>query len=200
MLAPVIAVRHGTVVLPADFDAVAVTSRNAIPALPAGCRAAPLLAVGRATAERAAAAGFGTVLDADGDAADLAALARRALPPGARVLVAHARGQGGELMRDLREAGFRVHGRRAYEVTPVKMLPAPAVSAVEGGGLLAAMFLSAATARAFVRLLPDVLRAHLADVDAVAIGEPTAQALAPLPWRRVRVSLRPTLDDVLALL
>jgi uroporphyrinogen-III synthase len=184
----------------AGFDAVLVTSRNAIPALPAWCRGTMLLAVGKATGARAADAGFGTVLDADGDAADLAGLAIRELRPGARVLVAHGRGQGGPLIGALRAAGFRVQARVAYEVRSVRRLPEAARAAVEGGGLRSALFLSAETARAFVRLLPGALRPHLASVDAVTIGRPTAEALSPLPWRRVRVSVRPTLDHVLALL
>jgi len=49
-------------------------------------------------------------------------------------------------------------------------------------------------------LLPDKLKPGLAHVDALTIGAPAASVLAPLPWRRVRVSLRPTLDHVLALL
>ena len=44
------------------------------------------------------------------------------------------------------------------------------------------------------------LRPALAEVDACAIGRPAADVLTPLPWRRVRVSLLPTLDQVLALL
>ncbi|HYZ32251.1 MAG TPA: uroporphyrinogen-III synthase, partial [Crenalkalicoccus sp.] len=153
-----------------------------------------------ATAARAAALGFADVRDADGDAADLAALARRELPPGARVLVAHARGQGNALVTALRAAGFRVRREVAYAMTPAPGLAPAAQSALRDGGVRAAMFLSAETALAFVRLLPDPLRPALAGVDAVAIGPAAAHALAPLPWRRVRVSLRPTLDHVLALL
>ncbi len=73
-------------------------------------------------------------------------------------------------------------------------------AALRGGTLRTATFLSAETARAFLRLLPDALRPSLAEVDAAAIGQAAADALSPLPWRRVRVSLRPTLDQVLALL
>ena len=93
-----------------------------------------------------------------------------------------------------------MHGRRAYAVVPAPALPEPAASALRDGSLRAATFLSAETARVFVRLLPDLLRPLVAEVDAVAIGQAAADALAPLPWHRVRVSLKPTLDHVLALL
>ena len=58
-------------------QAYLVTSRNGAEALARYTedRAAPVLAVGAATAERLADLGFGTVESADGDAADLAALA-----------------------------------------------------------------------------------------------------------------------------
>jgi uroporphyrinogen-III synthase len=200
VVAPVLELRAGHVASGPAYDAVLVTSRNAIPALPASSKGTMLLAVGRATAARAAEAGFGTVLDADGDASELAALAGRTLRPGARVLVAHARGQGGALIASLRGSGFRVHPRRAYEIRAVRSLPEAARAAVAGGTLRSAMFLSAATARAFVRLFPDALRPDLALIDAVAIGTQAADALTLLPWRRVRVSVRPTLDHVLALL
>jgi len=199
-VAPLLQIQHASVEDRLEVDAVLVTSRNAIPALPAAYRSATLLAVGKATAARAVAAGFSNVLDADGDASDLAALAGRTLRPGAEVLLAHARGQGGKLAASLREAGFLVHQRRAYAAWPVARLPEAARAAVAGDGLAAALFLSAETARAFVRLLPDPLLPHLAGVDALTIGRPAAEALSPLPWRRVRVSVRPTLDHILALL
>lgn len=200
VVAPVLQIRPGAVAPGLQVDAVLVTSRNALPGLPEFYRPVRLLTVGRATATRAASCGFSDVLDADGDAADLALLAQRVLKPGARLLVAHGRGQGDALMGNLRRLGFRVRGRRAYAAVPAPTLPEPAASALREGSLRAAMFLSAETARVFVRLLPDRLRPLVAEVDAVAIGQTAASALAPLPWHRVRVSLKPTLDEVLALL
>lgn len=200
VVAPVLEIRPGAVAAGLQVDAVLATSRNALPGLDESYRPVRLLAVGHATAARAASCGFTDVLDAGGDAADLAALAQRVLKPGARLLVAHGQGQGGALMTKLRRLGFRVCGRRAYAAAAAAALPEPAGSALRDGTLRAAMFLSAETARVFVRLLPDPLRPLVGGVDAAAIGQATADALAPLPWRRVRVSLKPTLDQVLALL
>lgn len=200
VVAPVLQVRQGAVAPGLPIDAVLVTSRNAVPALPADYHPLLLLAVGRATAARSRQAGFGTVIDADGDARDLAALTCRTLPAGSRLLVAHGRGQGGALMAALRRSGFVVLGRCAYAVSPVRRLPPAAETALRAEELRAATFLSAETARAFVRLVPQRLLPLLADVDAVAIGPGVADALSPLPWRRVHVSVRPTLDQVLALL
>ncbi len=183
-----------------DVGAVLVTSGNAVPFLPAGLHGALLLAVGHATAERARSAGFTRVASADGDAAALADLARRACPPGIALLFATARGQGVPLAAALRAQGFVVRRRAVYAARPAARMPPAATRALRDGSLAAALFLSAETARAFVRLLPPPLHPALAEVDALAIGQPAADALRVLPWRRVRVSAKPTQDSLLALL
>jgi uroporphyrinogen-III synthase len=188
-------VRLGPVV-----QAVLVTSGNALPPLPAGLHGLPLLAVGDATAMRARAAGFTKVCSADGDAAALAALAAQMLPPGTALLLATGAGQGESLAADLRHRGFRVHRRAVYAARPARGLPATARHALTDASLKAAMFLSADTARAFVRALPDGLHPALAGVEALAIGQPAAEVLLHLPWRGVRVSAKPTLASVMALL
>ncbi len=185
---------------PAALDAALVTSGNVLASLPAALHATPLLAVGDATAARARAAGFRDVRSAAGDAGALAALARASLPSGARLLLASGRGQGAPLAAALRADGFRVHRRAMYDAAAVGAFPPAARRALETGALCAALFLSAETARAFVRLLPPGLAGRLGDVSALAIARPVADALGVLPWRRVRVSLAPTLEGVLALL
>lgn len=186
--------------IPADADAVLVTSGNALPCLPASLWGTPLLAVGNATAARARVAGFAHVLSADGDASALAALAKQACRPSAVLLLATAEGQGAALAAELREAGFVVHCRAVYAARPVERMPAMAAQALQEGRLIAALFLSAETARAFARLLPPDLLPALAEVEALAIGQPAAETLRFLPWRRVRVSAKPTQDSILAML
>lgn len=198
VLAPLLRVRTLACQAPPGVGAVLVTSGNALPALPAALHALPLFAVGDATAARARAAGFREVHSADGDARDLLALVRQR-PPGP-VLLASGQGQGHALAADLRAAGFTVHRRTVYAAAPVGRLPAPARAALLGGQLRAALFLSAETARAFARLLPPGLHGTLRGLDALAIAQPTADALAHLPWRCVRVSAKPTLERVLAML
>ena len=183
-----------------QVQAVLVTSGNALPALPASLHGLPLLAVGDATAQRALAAGFTQVCSADGDAVALGALASTACPPGAVLLLATGAGQGWALAADLRARGFRVHRRAVYAARPVRRLPPAARDALAGRALRAALFLSADTARAFAHALPAGLHPLLRDIEALAIGQPAAEALARLPWRRVRVSAKPTLESVLALL
>jgi len=200
VVAPVLQILPGPFMSLARFDAVLLTSRNAVPALRPELRGRRVLAVGSATAARAREAGFTDVLDADGDASDLAALAERACAPGSSLLVLHGQGQGGALVATLRSAGFRVRRRVGYSVASVRTFPAAGSTALAGGAVRAALFLSAETARAFVRLLPTRRAAALGEVEALAIGQPAADVLTPLPWRRVRVSVRPTLDHLLGLL
>lgn len=196
--APLLVVRGrpGRVLPP--HDALVVSSRNALAALLPGML--PLLAVGDATAEAARAAGFGRVHSAGGTAADLVGLACGVLAPGSRLVVAAGAGQGAALAAGLRAAGFRVHRRVAYAAVPVRRFPDAAAAALEAGAVGAALFLSAETARVFVRLVPARLQAGLCGVEALAIGAQAADVLSLLPWQRVRVSVGPTLDQVLALL
>lgn len=200
ILAPMLHIAFLPVRLDPPVRAVLVTSGNALSPLPAGLHGLPLLAVGDATAARARAAGFTNVCSADGDAVALAALAVEVLPSGTALLLATGAGQGDSLAADLRKRGFPVHRRAVYAARPVRRLPAAARHALADGSLGAAMFLSADTARAFVRVLPAGLRPALAGVEALAIGQPTAEVLMYLPWRRVRVSAKPTLASVMALL
>ena len=199
VLAPLFQVCPRPMRWPGGIDAILLTSGNAVEAVAAGPRL-PVFAVGDATAERARLAGFDRVSSAAGDAAALLTLARAALHPGASVLLATGAGQGAWLAAGLRAAGFRVHRRVAYAACAATRLPDAAAAAIMGGRLCAVLFLSAETARIFCRLLPQDMQAALAQVDALAIAPSVAVALAPLPWRRVRVSVAPTLDQVLALL
>lgn len=196
--APCLTIETLTPCLP-KAAAILITSANALPALTA--TPTPLLAVGDATAARARALGFTRVESAGRDAEALAALAAARLNPAdGPLLLAVGAGQGGPLAVTLRAHGFRVLRRVAYRACPVRAFPAAAAESIQAGTLHAALFLSADTARIFVRLLPAALRPALASIIAAAIGPAAADALKPLPWRAIRVAARPTLDDTLALL
>lgn len=183
-----------------EADAVLVTSGNALTSALLRFQAAPLLAVGDATAAQARGLGFHDVRSARGDADALAALAAATLPPGARLLLPVGEGQGETLAARLAASGFEVRRRVAYRAEPPSSFPAVAAAALHEERLRAATFLSAETARVFARLMPARLGRFLGTVDALAISETAAAALHPLPWRRVRVSASPTLDGTLALL
>ena len=90
--------------------------------------------------------------------------------------------------------------RAGYAAVPSQHLPRAASDALAGAGLHAALFFSAETAAAFVAATPAALASRLAGTVALAIGPAAAAALRPLPWRAVRVAVRPTQEDLLALL
>ncbi len=200
-MAPFLTVRpvHTALPPPDRLQAVIVASGNALD-LPPSYRALKLLTVGHATAARARVAGFAAVYSADGDAGSLAALAGSMLHPAAgALLLAAGRGQSTALARALRQRGFAVHRRAVYAASNIGHFP-PAATEVLAADLHAALFFSAETARAFARLLPPALRPRLARSIAAAIGPGAAEAVQHLPWRAVRVAVRPTQDEVLALL
>lgn len=202
--APVLRVQSLAAALPAAdaMQALLVTSGNAVDALPERYRQLPLLAVGGASAARARHAGFSSVLSADGDAAALAELATRACQPAGRpLLLAAGHGQGAGLARLLRQRGFRVELRAVYRADPAPELPEAARAALAAGGLDAALFFSAETARVFARLVRAAgLVGTVAGVEALALASSIADAVSGLPWRGVRVALNPNQDELLALL
>lgn len=200
VVAPMLTIRPLAARMPARIDAVLLTSRNALPGLPASLHGLPLLAVGAASAAAARARGFTDVRHADADTAALRALVARTVPPGPALLLPTSRGQGHDLAAALRADGCIVHRRAVYETHPTRDLPAEARAAL-AEGLRAALFFSAATALAFVAAVRRAgLGTETRTVDACAIGEAARVALEALPWRRVRVAARPTQDDLLVLL
>jgi uroporphyrinogen-III synthase len=203
VLAPMLTIVPRALHDPGRPQAVLVTSGNALSALPAALRGTRLLAVGDATAARARAAGFTEVCSAGRDAAALAELAAQCcVPEGGPLLLACGAGQGQPLAAALRARGFRVRRRTAYAAAPAAILPPEAAACLRAGELRAALFFSAATARAFAACLshdgcpPELLQG----VEAIAISRTTAAALSPLPWRRIRVASHPNHEAVLALL
>ncbi len=204
VIAPMLEIRpvRATLPPPETIQAVLVTSAVAIEMIPPAYHLKPLLAVGDATADAARRAGFTTVHSASADAQALAAVAVKLFSPDQGPLLLAARdGLGEPLELDLNDRGFRVLRHAVYAIAFPSALPAVAATALKGDDLEAAMFFSADTARGFVRLVETAkLSERVAQVDAVAIGKPTAVALERLPWRSVRIAAHPTQDEMLALL
>ena len=202
VLAPMLAIAARPVSVKRVPQAVLVTSGNALAALPAALRGAPLLAVGDATAARARVAGFTIVHSAGRDAAALAELAARLCrPAGPPLLLASGEAQGQALAADLRGRGFRVVRRVAYAARPVAAFPDRARNALAAGNLRAALFFSPLTARVFMNVLQrDMPPATVAGMAALAISRATEIALRPLPWLTIRVASSPTQDELLTLL
>ena len=147
-------------------------------------------------------AGFRRVFSADGDARALGDLVARTLSPElGSLFLPIAEGQGTDLAASLRQRGFQVVRRVAYQAAGVTVLPDAAATSLRQGELAAAMFFSGETSRHFVRL---VRTAELADtvhgIEAVSISERAAMPLRSLRWRRILVAEKPNQDAMLVLL
>jgi len=181
--------------LPEHPAALVITSGQAVPALPARLHNVPVFCVGDATADRLRQAGFTRVESANGDADALFRLIMARRLTGLHVLAVGER-HGLALLQRLRAAGISAARRKVYTVTKLRILPAETKAALAAGGLDAALFYSAETARAFCALHPP----GTAEMEAYALSDNVAKGLTGLPWRRIHVALAPTEADLMALL
>jgi uroporphyrinogen-III synthase len=124
------------------FDALVVTSANAVPALAALDKALPVFAVGGHTAASVRDAGFADVRSAEGDAKSLAALAANAFRPGTRFIHVAGRDRKPEPEVSLMQAGFAVETFVAYEAVAATTLPESLARALREGSLDAALHYS----------------------------------------------------------
>ncbi len=112
----------------------------------------PVLAVGAATAEAAAAAGFNDVLVAAGDGEALAELARKRLRPDlGRLVHVAGRHRAVDLQARLGAHGFRVDLVEAYEALDADGFPPGALEALRADAVDAVVVASARTAAALRR-------------------------------------------------
>lgn len=159
----------------ARFDAVLVTSANALRALadaPESTRllATPLYAVGRRTAEAAREFGFTQVTAAHGDGASLrdlvVAQARaKALKKSATLLYLAAADRAVDLDAALRPRGFNVVTVTAYRMVAIPDLPPEVCDAVAAGRIKAVLHYSPRSARVFV----EAIRAAGLEITALAL-------------------------------
>lgn len=194
-LAPCLEIVSLPLRLPDQVGALIVTSGQAIAPLPARWHGVPMFCVGDATANRARAAGFTRVESAGGDAGDLFRLIAARRLPGTHLLASGER-QGMALASQLREAGFSVLRRKVYAARPARVLPPDVAADLAAERIQAALFYSAETARAFVRLRPR----NTVAITAYALSQTVAAGLNGLPWAAIRVAVAPTEADLMALL
>ncbi|SDN05712.1 Uroporphyrinogen-III synthase [Methylobacterium phyllostachyos] len=156
LVAPVLAVRPTGARPPGGpFDALLLTSANAVPAL-RHIPALPVFAVGARTAALATEAGLGPVHEGPGDAAGLAALVRGFLPPGARLLHAAGAERKPEPAATLTAAGFQVTTCVAYAAEALPTLPGPVDRALADGNLDAVLHYSRRSAAIALALAEDI--------------------------------------------
>ncbi len=180
-------------------QAVILTSANAARRLPAPPpQAAPIFAVGPATADAARAAGRTDVLTAGPTALALArAIAARCAPHAGPLLFLRGAHVARDLAGTLRAAGFAVREAVAYEAAPTAGLTPEAAGALQAGATAAVLVHSARGCAAFC---DQVEAAGLAPAcQRVALAGLSAAALAPadrLVFAARQAAARPD-DDAL---
>ncbi|ACL59336.1 uroporphyrinogen-III synthase [Methylobacterium nodulans] len=184
------------------FDALILTSANAVPALEsAGLIHLTAFCVGARTAQAARAAGLPDVRQGEGDAAALAGHVAAVLPVGARLLHAAGRERKPEPAASLAAAGYAVTAWVAYAARPVASLPEPVAAALAEGRLDAVLHYSrrsAATALGLARAAGcDEAFARLAHL---CLSEDCAAPLVGAGIQSHLVAAQPTEDALLAAL
>lgn len=207
---PVVAPLFEVVRLPGEapeggFDAIVVTSGNAVPMLadgPAAWRDLPIFAVGARTATKVRDAGLEDARSADGDRNDLIELIRRTLPAPAKLLMIAGRDRKEDVPDRLREAGYEVTLWTAYAAEAVSALPAETQAALrQGKGDDAAMHYSARGARTFIALAQAAGVADEAlELTHVVISAATAEPLIAMGASTVLVAEHPEEAGMLAAL
>jgi uroporphyrinogen-III synthase len=154
VIAPILRIVRTDEPPPSDaFAAVILTSTNAVPALASIAPDWPIFAVGERTGSAAAEAGLGDVRIADGDAASLAALIARTLPPDAKLLHVAGRERKPEPQESLNKAGFTVTTWAAYDALAAERLPRIACTSLHEGRLDAALHYSRRSAGVLLGLI-----------------------------------------------
>lgn len=166
-------------------------------------RTLPVLAVGPATAGEATASGFTNVRQSGGDGVEaLARFAQATLKPEGGALL-HATGtvSAGDLKASLTPHGFIVRVERLYEARDAHSLSGALTAELGARQIDAALFFSPRTASLFAALMTaETLEPTCAAIDALALSPAVAAALAPLPFRAIRVAAHANAEAMLDLL
>lgn len=191
-------------VLPADFDAVVVTSANAVrhasESLLHDIAELPCFVVGSETAAVAADVGFRHVQHADGDASSLAGLVRARLPRGARLLYLCGRLRRATVEQALAEAGLDVVPVETYDTLPIDYGAGDIAALLGSEPVAAVMLFSVEAALAFLRLAGSVAAPALAgNALMICISQRVAAVLANQGFRTM-VAAEPTEASMLSAL
>lgn len=205
VLAPILEIAPtGMPAPPGRFDAVILTSQNAVAPLAAERArfgACPVLAVGVRTAERLRQAGFVQVAEADGDSLALVNLVKRRLPPGARLLHAAGQERKAEPARSVVAARYEVVAWECYEARQASRLSPDAVKALRSGGIDAVLHYSRRSAESFAHLARRAgLGEALAGTAHLCLSPDVARGLDALVGLKLLIAPRPDEAGLLGLL
>ncbi len=186
-------------------DAVVATSANALLHLPAPLAARlsgrPLFAVGEKTGHAARQAGFASVLEGDGDAAELAQRVASRYPAGAQLVYLCGRVRLPDFEEAMRDAGIAVLAVETYD-TPSVVPDSKVIVALLGGGPVdAVMLYSRNAALAFATIAGRAeLSGRFENAQLLCLSEKIATALPATSAVRHRVAAEPNEDAMFALL
>jgi len=188
----------------AQVQAVLFTSANGVRAFARRSvnRSKPVLCVGAATAQQAAAEGFTKVKSANGDVATLAALVLSTLKPNGGELLHPAAGRvAGDLKSSVEQAGFTYRREILYSAVKVQVLPDTAVQALQSRTVQGVLFYSPRTATAFSKLIHDgELEPTITGLTAYCLSGAVAKMVSNLGWASIKIAPQPNQDALLALL
>ncbi len=190
-----------------DFQALAMTSSNAVRALAERAdqvvpRDLPLFAVGDRTALEAKRAGFANARSAGGSLGDLVRLLAAELSADAGPLL-YLAGEtlAGDLAGELRASGFDVETAIVYRAVPRTRLSGVAEDALKADSVDGALVYSRRSAEAFASALGAAGLAPLAErVALFCLSEAAAGPLSQLTAGKVLVSERPDQISLFALI
>jgi uroporphyrinogen-III synthase len=206
MLAPLLRVEALDADLGGTWDAVALTSMNAVRAV-AGhpglerVLACPVYAVGGRTADAAFAQGFADVVSADGDLSDLIRLMKTHLRAGSRVLYLAGEDRSGDLAGELAPAGIAVATRVVYRAVAASQFPAEVRAALAAGTMDGVLHFSGRTAGIYLACAAasGVTARALAPAH-YCLSRQVAEPLVAAGARQVHVAEEPTEAGLIGLI
>ena len=179
--------------------AVIVTSKNGVRALAAltELRDASLICVGEATADAALSAGFLRTADAGGNVQKLVEFIAAAYDEESRFLYVSGEQVRIDIGAALKTRGMQTERLALYEAIAAEQLPDTLIELLKRGQIDAVTFFSPRTAEIFAELLErNRLQSAASRMDAFALSEAVAEALAALPWKAVHTAREATLASV----
>lgn len=204
VLSPVMVIRQRPQAIDlSGVGALAFTSANGVRAfaLQIADRQLPVFAVGAATADAAALAGFRTISTARGDVISLASLITAAKPAGT-ILHLAGKDRAGDLLSLLGEDGVRARRAVIYDAEKYDRLSTPAAAALraEDENVAVTLF-SPRSARLFLdQAAFDHLTHRLSHVVAICLSGDVARAAAAADFAAIDIARLPTSDDMLDLI
>jgi uroporphyrinogen-III synthase len=185
---------------PPGWAAILITSANGARALASHPRcgellALPVLAVGRSSAEAARATGFADVVSADGDAEDLARLARERFAGSPQPLLYLA---GEDRSGELAVPGLTVHTVVVYRAAKASLFPTAARTALEQGSIGGVLHFSRRSVESYLDCSCDIIAAALKPAH-YCLSARAAEPLRLAGAARIAVASRPDEASLLAL-